>query len=597
MHIYETNKRAVHTWTAVDVDVDGLQQHGHVIGLKDAVGGAQRLIVDFECPGQRAVPVEYGRIFHCAGEEGIMGNLLPVFCDYRMANKKLSPAPAGNDHADVEVLLRDHPRRPWIWYPAKLLMIVFGQITALRSNPPDFVLVEVSLSGQCCRELLPLSQVRRPATLEELQRNKLDPGFFLIRCCWVSEKYWAPLEGRTAVQLGRQLDGHVKSMVSNILRRGIEMEELRMLRMRLLALGMVEGKTVPVADLRDLFRQYLAYRWSDSLLKGNSRGKEERRKAESRENPAMMLIPEILKEIFKMLDTIARLRCRRTCHLWEAILTSLELCRDVHVRLNENDDLIGEEAWNTNFSAYACIFKHITSATRTISIRGTYSDRLAVENSAGYIGQVVQALTIRLDRLILSPTATGIDGIEHDDPFHNYQQEVLIRDKTLRAYSDDLTTTYSRIGSWCDRIIWTNYSLCMYCPARYFLKLRIPRAVFDLRNLCAVQFWNVFEKCLVDTQPLDVERITCWMDQIESQSIRNCRRIIKTLREYQSCDPRPFAQYSQQDWTLDTLDSLDIRNLNGICLYVLSCCTEESSEAPSATRENDEPLTKKIKAV
>ncbi|XP_055351930.1 uncharacterized protein LOC129598179 isoform X1 [Paramacrobiotus metropolitanus] len=190
MHFYEVEKRwhqsptrRVYAWNAVDVPMNGLLQHGHVIGLEDTADAAPRLIVDFACPAQNAVLVEWGTVFACSDQRG---------AEEQWTNQLLTAKNQFcSDPADVQLLLRTHPGGPWAWFPGKLLIAGFEPHAENNTEARHYALVEVLLAGQRIREILPRSQIRVPPSEEELQRRVLKPGHFVHRTCTASAEYWA----------------------------------------------------------------------------------------------------------------------------------------------------------------------------------------------------------------------------------------------------------------------------------------------------------------------------------------------------------------------------------------------------------------------
>ncbi|XP_055339134.1 uncharacterized protein LOC129588782 [Paramacrobiotus metropolitanus] len=589
MCLYEKELRCVCTWNSVDVEVDGQLQHGHVIGLENVKGTVPQLIVDYGCPEQRAVPVTYGRIFHCAGIQGIGQRSVDFL--FKQQGDTCPEMSARANRIDVEVLFRTAPIHPRKWYPAKLLMSGFLYLR-------DFALVEVKLAGNRYRELLHLSQVRYPSSEEEMQRRILAPGMFVIRSKCFSEGYWIPLDPAVAVQFIRDTD---HDHISPVLHCGCKIHTF-------LPTHAHELKTIPVENLEVAFEKYRVLTAFEKycVLKGDTaltrNGIKDEMESASADNPALKFLPpELLQEIFHSMDTIDRLRCGRTCQLWDTILNLPELCRDLRVRLSESRNTIPTRIEESNYGAYACIFKHITPATRTIAIRGTaviVADNIRFEEETnagqalGYIGRVVKAMGTRLDRLVLRQRNISV----RLEVAHVTFQGLRIPRGTLQGNFDHLSATYSSMASWCEWIIWTNCTLNLNCPAQCVIRCHIPRAVFHLRSINTEHVWDIFEQNLVDASPVDMERVSKWAaDQITKKSPVGCHRIIKILMAYQTGDPRLSSHYSQWNWTLHNLDSLDIWKVNKICFSALSSCVTEANDALSADSRNCEPLRKMMK--
>ncbi|XP_055339081.1 uncharacterized protein LOC129588741 [Paramacrobiotus metropolitanus] len=137
--------------------------------------------------------------------------------------------------------------------------------------------------------------------------------------------------------------------------------------------------------------------------------------------------------------------------------------------------------------------------------------------------------------------------------------------RTFGDYCADVARSYTDLSPWCPRIIWSNVSLC-YNKYDCEIEFRIRYAYFDLDNIDAVQFWNMFEASLAPAEPLDANRVEEWIAE-EADCKQCCKRIIGMLTAFQSCDPRHSAQYSKHEWTQDGLRNVDVRKLNRVCLY------------------------------
>ncbi|XP_055344058.1 transmembrane protease serine 9-like [Paramacrobiotus metropolitanus] len=68
---------------------------------------------------------------------------------------------------------------------------------------------------------------------------------------------------------------------------------------------------------------------------------------------------EMLKDIFQSLDIVERLRCRHTCQLWDAILTTAELCSDVRVS-RQSSNAPNRQKWWKPISNSPAIIKSKT---------------------------------------------------------------------------------------------------------------------------------------------------------------------------------------------------------------------------------------------
>ncbi|XP_055352960.1 uncharacterized protein LOC129598898 isoform X2 [Paramacrobiotus metropolitanus] len=290
---------------------------------------------------------------------------------------------------------------------------------------------------------------------------------------------------------------------------------------------------------------------------------------------------ELLKEIFRSLDTIERQRCRRICQLWDAILTSAEMCHVVHISLEHppfSPRLV--KKWNGNYATYSCIFKHITPAARIICIRAAEwecDNRDDVKNADEAVKLIKKVLNeggIRIDCLIVHNRSLLIDQGE-PGPLR------------LKVVFATIAAFYSKLATCCGRLIWKNYSLrCERNNGAVLLKFYFPLAVFILGNVEGAHFWDIFEQHLCcGGLPLDMNRIAQWITSCTDKNAK-ARKIQKVLKDHQSCDPRPSAHYRGNTWTQDALASMDVRRLNTLCFHALWRYVQKWSRTPlDAARE------------
>ncbi|XP_055353863.1 uncharacterized protein LOC129599607 [Paramacrobiotus metropolitanus] len=524
MYLYEDGERSVYTWNAVDVEIDGLLQHGHVIGLEETPGSPPRLVVDFACPTQRSVPVEYERVVACSADH------------YRLT-------PAGSD---VEVLLFEHPHRPWKWFPGTVLIDSFTYLSRCAK------LVEVQTDGHGMRELLPRHQVRRPFSLEEIQQRRLQPGHFVLRTCGLPDGFWA-LKRSLTEQWIKELQHEFQLWVTSILSG--EMHYLQQRDVRPLT---AEDAERCLKNERRNFRHELKRLRSKDVEKVLDEPQDETRfDAGSRGLPF-----EVLKEVFHSLDTMDRQCCRRTCHLWEALLSTAELRAEVRVSLAR----ISFWSPRIQYAVFGCIMKHITPATRTVvvcqhSLESVDLQRFRYDDQPlTFLEKTLNDVGVRIDRLILYRRTTTINF---------YLNEPL----KLRVMFAMIAAQHTRLASSCGRVIWKDYAVkWKSCCHKSVMECCVPSVVFILGNdasAAKVQIWDVCERHLCDTKPaIDVERIAnCTTHLIITETRAN--QVKQILKDYQTCDPRPSAHYRGYKWTLSNVAGVDVRKLNKFCLHVL----------------------------
>ncbi|XP_055356657.1 uncharacterized protein LOC129601789 [Paramacrobiotus metropolitanus] len=296
------------------------------------------------------------------------------------------------------------------------------------------------------------------------------------------------------------------------------------------------------------------------------------------EDEIRFALPELLVQVFRSLDTTERQRCRRTCHLWDAILCTLQLCQEARVSLEDKAGLM-----RCNYAAYCCLFKHITRATRTICIYDRYADgdqkSLQYEDVAnagqmvGHIKKILDDNGGRIEQLILYRRATAITA----------------KSVYFWQYLNDISALYAGLATCCERVVWKGYALNFGAieGRNPVLEFRIPYADFRLNAIVEADFWVVFEKHLCSRKPLNVDQISQWtMDLIARKSKSACNQLIRILCEYQIKDPRVSNRGWIPAWTspevktltVAHLGSLDVRKLNNICLSVLEDYMEKGSD-------------------
>ncbi|XP_055355602.1 uncharacterized protein LOC129600945 isoform X1 [Paramacrobiotus metropolitanus] len=169
MHFFETSKRKVKAWNSVDVLVKehGPLQHGSVIDVAE-----NGLLIDFYFTAQRAVLVEFGKVF---GSESDEESFSPDAKSPAPWSDRYCPPPAGADQPPVQALLRARPEGPWAWSPAKLLMFAI-------EHSSELFFVEVQLDGFVLRELVLRAQLRYQPSEQEMHRRVIKHHDFITRC-------------------------------------------------------------------------------------------------------------------------------------------------------------------------------------------------------------------------------------------------------------------------------------------------------------------------------------------------------------------------------------------------------------------------------
>ncbi|XP_055348863.1 uncharacterized protein LOC129595779 [Paramacrobiotus metropolitanus] len=527
MHLYEDNERSVYAWNAVDVEIDGVLQHGHVIGLEEKSGddsSPSRLIVDFGSPLQCCV-VGYGKIWDSSIER---------FADAGMGTV-------------VEVLLHDGGDGVWKWYPGKMRCRWFR-------NLPDVSLVEVKMGGEHRRELVPDRQIRNSAG-DGGQPQLVAADHFSIQSCGVPDGYWA-LQPSAAARLLKQVEREFHVLFTKVLS-----QTMLVLRRR-------QDPPLTAEDVARVFdrkRQHPLFHGQllEKIGKSDSGRKRKIRRDVGRDGLALTL--DVLKEVFLSLDTVDRQRCRRICQLWEAILTSAELSQEVRVTKHPLDPLLPGQ-WGNHYVKYACLFKYITPNTRTICMRLTETRYLHrwnlndVDETLEESKKLVDDAGIRIQRFIIYQRLIKIEAA-----FSGYEWSWGQVSATFAAH-------LSRLVACCDRVIWTDYFLALMDRDRQpMMFAKIPPAVFTPGHVDEARIVNLWEQHLRRYRVRPPSKLYSNTQRVDVRidSAVKARKWIEILREYQSCDPRPSSSYRRRTWTMSDLADLELRALNRFCWIAL----------------------------
>ncbi|XP_055353821.1 uncharacterized protein LOC129599557 isoform X2 [Paramacrobiotus metropolitanus] len=452
-NLYEDDHRSVDAWNAVDVEVDGMLQHGHVIDIQDS--DPLCLIVDFGCPSQQSVSVEYGRAFGCSS----------VPADERPKVRKKKRAPELTEYPDMQALLRACPDQPWIWYPAR---IIIPRLIGLA----NFVIVEATLAGQVIREILPRVQIRPSPSASELRSRIIQLGHFFITLNSLGDRYLTVVTDKP-IPSDQGREGEQQCVLIAYLRY-MQRRRNNLAKTRNAA---VTGEFCHVSETDDGM--------------GTMSGAWER---------GLLLPVVLLAEVFQSMDSIHRQQCRRVCRLWGDIIISPLVAQHFTVALPtpvSNSADYGRDR-NVNYVTYSCILKQITSATRTICLRDNDYNRHEVvaqldsDTLAGqtmqYIQQILQNAGIRINRLVL------------------YRRSMQMnRRYSLAANIDDTVELYSSLASCCDHIIWKECQL-----GRDAVTFNFPRTVISLDCVNASGLWETFDRHIASTGRLDLEGIVQW---------------------------------------------------------------------------------------
>ncbi|XP_055353814.1 uncharacterized protein LOC129599553 isoform X2 [Paramacrobiotus metropolitanus] len=539
MHLYERPDRSVYSSTAVDVEIDGWLQHGHVINITEAEGASQRLLVDFGSPPQKPVLVEYGNIFDCS-----------VPKEAGLSWLEESQEPPSTSQAVVEVLLRDHPLHPWRWYPATIVKRV--------SLASDYAVVDVMMAGHRYRELLPSEQIRLRSGKDELEIRRLLPGHF---CFFVkTDGPYLPRKYLSTVTIEKKR--------AQRYRMGERKPKRRLL-------AMTVHRPRGDATQSDDTGAYGDQLTNNAVIDGYG----------------IPLPVELLKEIFLSLDTVDQQRCCRVCVLWEEIIHTPELCAIVRARVMDTFYPQAQQVWHPDYMAYSCVFEHITTETRTICLeipRSNYRDR-----REGYEPSNAKVFALKLIQEILDDAGVRIERLV----MYRRWQDINLNGHPFSQRLHDVVKQYAGFATCCKRIVWAD------CYRRFvegrnnelFMSFHFRQTAFNLSCIDVADMWDRFEENLLLKKPLSLSLLTRWTNkQIKLKSAKHCLELAKILDMYQTCDPRPFAHYYAQTWSVDNLVSLELDKLNRICLYAVSRYVhcEQGASAENNPEDSDEEASK-----
>ncbi|XP_055333847.1 uncharacterized protein LOC129585252 [Paramacrobiotus metropolitanus] len=219
---------------------------------------------------------------------------------------------------------------------------------------------------------------------------------------------------------------------------------------------------------------------------------------------------EVLREVFLMMDTIDRLRCRRICSLWEAILKSVELCQDVRVAQPSPDPSL-PQTWSFDYIVYACLFKYVTPATHTICFSKPPETYSTWDMRDDYWADIPQD---RVEGLLHYSGTQGVGRLIL------HQRSIKISPTWIGASPWNLGTLIKGIAEHlsllllcCDRVIWKDYVLTMLSyQGTPLIEFRIPVAVFTREQIKEEHIVELLEQHLHCEGPLlDVQRIDQYM--------------------------------------------------------------------------------------
>ncbi|XP_055354387.1 uncharacterized protein LOC129600027 isoform X2 [Paramacrobiotus metropolitanus] len=444
-------------WDSVNVLADGLLQQGycrHV--LPDG------LLIDFLLPNAELVFVEFGNIYDCSGR-GLWRKENWTWFYFMELDLFLTPLIPENP--SIQALMRFHPGRPWIWYPARLLTCAF-----CIGRYFHYVVVEVTVDGQTIRAVLPPSQIRYTPSAEEMTRRRLNRSHFIVR------EASLPLHNSAAVD-----QQCVDWLIDRLL-----VHEFRIMSTtggRLVYFTRENGK-----PLHDNLIIMFAEAVKDNLQNGDKEEKEAtcnippklpKKPLEQMDGNCERGIPlpvELMAVVFQCLDTIGRQRCRRTCFLWNSILTSRPLCKDLLISADPH----------CHYDILNCLLKYFVPGTECIAIQN------AKPGWAPY-GYDPVLMLIGDDSIKLPPIKQVL--------FHR----CVFGEIAMRALLPVTHTVHASVEKRIGSIVWKNCSF-VSSPDSVVLA-RIPYAVIDPNSVALQDLWNLVERNLIWRKHQDFDRL------------------------------------------------------------------------------------------
>ncbi|XP_055353114.1 uncharacterized protein LOC129599020 [Paramacrobiotus metropolitanus] len=534
-HLYENGERSVYAWNAVDVEVDGLLQHGHVIDIQDADGREPQLIVNFGSPAHESVLVKYGKVFDCssrsADERSTYGrpsqNVQRPKKRQHTGNGTLLDCFMLDCAPAVQALLCERSDQPWRWFPAKLLLV---RVEALK----NFALVDITLAGQPIRELLPYSQIRQPPSAEDLRRRRLQPGDFFITLNSLDDRYLTAEPSRIALpsrQEGQQECRLVAYLRYKKRRRGMP--------------ALNDKSVYCDAGLDNLNQDF-----QDDFDCGMYTDREH----------GLFLPVVLLMEVFQSLDVIYRQRCRRTCRLWEDILSSPQLLQVFCVALPMPGSPSTADYRMDTYVTCNCIVKQITPAVRAVCLRdhrydhrdfeGLFDSLTPAGQAIKFTQQILESSDFHIQRLVL----------------HQHTTPMLNQEYNLEEYLDDLAQLYSGLESCCDCIVWKDCQLLLTED----ISFKFPIVVIRLDTVNAELLWDLFEGHLDCGDLSGLDSAVQWTAKnVNIKSQDGCCRLLKILQAFKFGDPRSSVYGAARSWLVDNnvgISSSEVKELRKICL-------------------------------
>ncbi|XP_055342453.1 uncharacterized protein LOC129591001 [Paramacrobiotus metropolitanus] len=458
----------------MDVLINGALQHGVVIGLATMGNGSQGVLVDFDCPQRHCEFVEYGNIF--SGSNG------------SPESWKHWKNPAWVESHPLQALLRIGRDRAWTWWPVKLAFPEDPQLGQPSCGDAECGLVEVQWGDAVTKELIPFRQIRGVPSPQDLQGRRVGPDHFVSRECRLPKGYWWASSGATRL-LWQKLSGQCSACCIAVRTECFAYFQRS------------DRQPIPPVDL-DWTLDYIVRHQS-----GDRSDNEERRESswdrfvppvrkvrapptdEHRTSLGIPLPREVLAEIFQSLDSIERVRKRRVCGLWDAMLEPNAIGKHLWIScrhpFHQHRRLEAEQ-----FVLAVCMLKCAIPATDTIILEDSKELAYFSRDVFGLLSDLLQDQ--RITTLVLSRCVFSDNDFEYED----YME---------KDYLDWINDRLSAMAASCSVVVWRDCPLTMLTDSVQvtFVKFRL----LDAPAQRLTQLWDAYERSLVSREWVGVPRL------------------------------------------------------------------------------------------
>ncbi|XP_055342456.1 uncharacterized protein LOC129591003 [Paramacrobiotus metropolitanus] len=396
--------------------------------------------------------------------------------------------------------------------------------------------------------VIPLRQIREVPSPEDLQQRRLGPEYFVSRERRLPKGYWtAPPEATRLLwqELSREFQACCTAARTDSFAYFQRRDGLAISLDRLEPSFDIEhhASVAPgESDGRPEEGESTGHRFAPSLRRVKARSTDEHRTGRG-----LPLARELLAEIFQSLDNIERVRKRRVCRLWEAMLDSNAIGKHLWISCRHPFHRYrSEEA--EQFLLAACMLKCVISATDTIILED--SSELCSWSRGVYEVVLILLQQRRIKTLVFSRC-----------DFSDYDYE-------LRHYMRLINHRWSELEASCRVVVWRDCEWSL--PETSAL---VAFAKFCLRDAAAqrlLQLWDVHERSLVERELVDLPRLAEWVACcVRTKDTNKCEGIISVLNEFMGADPRTAQCSAHQKWTTENLANLNVFRLTKLAQVAL----------------------------